>query len=552
MKDFFNRKRLSIILTILAFVIWSCSLLESNLIIDNLGLLSSYPVWFFIAIGILIAAASIAWSKPEGNGWLLSIQTGLFVASLFLTPLIIEGTTRFPASYQSYGFIDYVIRSNHINPTQVWYHSWPGFSLVFTPLFQLTGISNPEVFMGMFPFIIQLAFLMPLYLLIKELSPGYDRLFWPAAWVFTITNWTNQEYFSPQALAFLMLMYVAVLTVVSLKRSSDNQVLSVLIVLILFAITLTHLVTAIFALLIILVFQIIWRKINLNIDIVLSVVIAGWTIYGSSMQLDNQLPKFIQEAFQGDLFLFYIYDSRFAYTSPEHALINYIRLIYSAILLLPTAAGLVLFKGKSWFSKSNLTLLGIALCPVIMLPAFIYSGELLIRLWLVWTIPIACFSCRLVGNRIGKYVFPAMVVILVPFFFVSHYGNELIEHTPRQDMTFSFYLYDSAKEQSRVIALTPPVTYMNYEKYKNVVANKAFVTANPDLENVDRYEILRTLLPSSPVNYCAFGDRLESFAKYTMSDISQLEEAEEWVRTSNNYNLIFQSSTIRLYSWETH
>lgn len=154
---------------------------------------------------MLTIAAAILWiDKTENSGFLLFIQFSLLTISLYLSPFLLEGMPRFRATYQNYAFIDYILQNGILNPKVVWYHNWPGFSSFLSSFFQITGIDQPFFTMAIFPIVIIIVVALLIILLSKHLTAVHNpQWLWCAAWVFVIANWTNQEYFSPQAIAYL-------------------------------------------------------------------------------------------------------------------------------------------------------------------------------------------------------------------------------------------------------------------------------------------------------------------------------------------------------------
>ena len=124
--------RLSLLITSVALLILSYSYFQAKLNLNGYGLINSLPISYFVGLACLVIAASLLWVSEEKYTGLLILQTIILVISLFLTPYLLEGTPRFPAAYQNYGFVDALLRTGHLNPQTAWYHSYPGFSLYFS------------------------------------------------------------------------------------------------------------------------------------------------------------------------------------------------------------------------------------------------------------------------------------------------------------------------------------------------------------------------------------------------------------------------------------
>ncbi len=109
---------------------------------------------------------------------------------------------------------------------------------------KVTGLS-PTQMMGLFPFVIQIAYLFPLTYLLRVFRPA-GNAWWAGVWFFYLFNWTGQDYFAPQALAFLLfLCLLALFAHVTARREGYFAAPSMALVLGLYGcLVLTHVLTA--------------------------------------------------------------------------------------------------------------------------------------------------------------------------------------------------------------------------------------------------------------------------------------------------------------------
>lgn len=546
MRQFFTGFRLSLLLTTLAFLLWSPALVQSELNIGRYGLISSYSPLFFLSLGILTVAAAILWLSRENHHWLLGLQTALLIVSLYLTPQVLEGTTRFPAAYQNYGFVEYVLRNARLNPQQVWYHGWPGFPLLFTVVFQITGIQSPLVIMGVFPAVMEAVYLLPLFLIYRTVTGGVDNRWWAVAWIFVLINWTNQDYFSPQAIAYLFLLLTVAILLKEFKSGTSGTAGIVLLVVLLAGITLTHLVTAVVALLLTAILSLVWKRRDFSITALLAVFIGAWTVYGSFFQLRVFLPRFVEEAFRADLSLLYTYLFRFEETSAEHAAINNLRVVFTGLCLLMALLGFALMKGERRFSRSNVSLIAIIISPVLLMPMFVYSGEFVIRVYLMLLVPAAYFAGKLLTRKTTAVLLTALLIVLVPFHMVVQYGNEIIERVPETEVQFSQFFFDHTSG-GRLIALVPPVLFHGIEKYSHY-ATYAY-TPDPEFGRL-RLAAVRVLAPEYPAVYFESCRRLYDVFDYGWNDPRFLAETLVWVENWDGYNRVYSNGDVNLYIWQ--
>jgi hypothetical protein len=543
----FNQYRLSLLLTALSFFLWSIVLCKSELVISHYGLISSFSVTFFIALGLLTIAAVLLWISKEKHTWLCLSQTLLLTISLYLTPLMLEGTTRFQAAYQNYGFVDYIMTTGRLNPQVVWYHSWPGTWIYFAAVFKILNINDPLFVMGIFNTVAQIFFLIPLFLIFKKFNKNEDNRFWAFAWIFTLINWTNQEYFSAQAICYLLALFIFAMALSIVKNSKENTAEIIVLVILMSAVMISHLVTALIELLTIIFLFFIWKKRNFNLIVFLSILLGAWTIYGSIVQVKVFLPNFIKEAFNVDSFFSSTILRRFGETSAEHAFINNSRVIFTLVFVMLALIGFVLvyLKNKR-IEKDNMSLLSFSIPAVCLLPVFVYSGEFIIRVFLFMLVPVAYFTCQFLES---KYLMPVLTVILiisVPVHILTHYGNELVDRTPRPELIFTDFFYENT-DKGFLIGNVPPVIYRHLDKYKYYGLSSN--VADPTL--VNRFELIKLQGPEIwgvPV-YTEIAQRQYTIGWYLQNNPNLLPSIKDWIDNFNSYQLVYNNSDVQMYIW---
>ncbi|MDD5016285.1 MAG: hypothetical protein PHW73_14520, partial [Atribacterota bacterium] len=156
-------KRLSIILTIIALILWSYSVSQSRLVVDDFGLLNSFPITYFIALAILTIASFILWRSKENHNGLLFLQLSILIASLWLIPILIGGEHREGANFAAYFDASYVIENGHLNTSIYWYHEFPVAWTFFAEIFDVCGITDATLMSKIVPFAWQFIYLPLVY-----------------------------------------------------------------------------------------------------------------------------------------------------------------------------------------------------------------------------------------------------------------------------------------------------------------------------------------------------------------------------------------------------
>ncbi|MCZ0989987.1 hypothetical protein O1M54_38215 [Streptomyces diastatochromogenes] len=179
----------------------------------GLGLVSVLPLPTLVGAALLVTVfASLLWLRREHRALLL-VTLLATVVSLHALPAVLETEPRFPTAWQHLGFIDYIDRTGSAVPDLDARWSWPGFFAVAAFAARACGVDDFTEIIRWWPTAIQLAYLAPLFLLTRSLRASW-RAKWTGVWLFVLSGWVGQDYFSPQGFTFLLyLVFVAILLV---------------------------------------------------------------------------------------------------------------------------------------------------------------------------------------------------------------------------------------------------------------------------------------------------------------------------------------------------
>ena len=141
-----NYWRISISLTALASALWAISLFQmsrTGLAIDDMGLINTLPVTYWIALGFLTIASALMWWRSSDHPGLLFLQVLLFLSILWFTPLI-EGHTLFGTrdAFAMHSLTQNILETSQLNPETMWYHNWPAGNLLEAAIIQICGLQN--------------------------------------------------------------------------------------------------------------------------------------------------------------------------------------------------------------------------------------------------------------------------------------------------------------------------------------------------------------------------------------------------------------------------
>ncbi|WP_105972658.1 lipopolysaccharide biosynthesis protein [Streptomyces geranii] len=179
----------------------------------GLGLISVLPLPTLIGAGLLVLVfASLLWGNRE-HRTLLALTLLATVVSLHALPAVIEAEPRFATAWQHLGFLDYIDRTGTAVPDLDARWSWPGFFAGAAFVAKACGVNDLTEVIRWWPLTMQLLYLAPLFLLTRSLRASW-RAKWTGVWIFVLSGWVGQDYFSPQGFTYLLyLVFVAILLV---------------------------------------------------------------------------------------------------------------------------------------------------------------------------------------------------------------------------------------------------------------------------------------------------------------------------------------------------
>lgn len=444
------------------------SLAGARLRLSGYGLLQSLPWPYYVGLAGLPLASAVEWRRRSSRPmWVLGYLIA-FLVLVWLTPYVLEGTARFRTAYLSYGYVDPVVRGLGLLPHLFVYHNWPLFPFAMAALRSVTAIS-PLKLMAFFPAVIMVLYLVPLSALLllatDRLWPGPERS-WRAflraplgtdarwvvgLWVFVVFQWTNQDYFSPQALAFLFYLgLLVVLAHTALRRHGGFSGASGATTVVLFTlIVATHVLTALVALFVIAGFTLTRQLRRPTLLLLCLLVFVAWQAYAAAPFYEFYGHRLLQTVFAAGDFLQSNVSGRIS-GSGAHLTVSRLRVGVTAIVfVLGLVAVLSQWQPQRglprpvplWrsLSKELRFALVLLLATVLVGPVSIYGGEMLIRTELFSLPPLAMIIAATVNRRGMLAAVAATLTVMAPVHILTHYGNELYDYvSPGEVAGFSF------------------------------------------------------------------------------------------------------------------
>lgn len=199
---------------ILAALLWVGSFSDINLgAMQDWGLISIFPISILIAYLLTLLGFAGLFLRTQVSEAIFMSYALLLILLVHGTPQLLYGTLRYSWAWKHVGLVDYIIRHGAVDPNigiLGIYHNWPGFFALNALYTQLAGFSGAQVYAGWGPAFFEILFAWGWLALFRLFTPD-RRLQWLGVWFFLLTNWVGQDYFSPQAMSYFMLIGVLVL-----------------------------------------------------------------------------------------------------------------------------------------------------------------------------------------------------------------------------------------------------------------------------------------------------------------------------------------------------
>ncbi|MCX4809961.1 lipopolysaccharide biosynthesis protein [Streptomyces sp. NBC_01239] len=450
----------------------------------GLGLISVLPLPTLVGAALLIVVfASLLWLGRE-HKTLLMITLLATVFSLHALPAVIETEPRFPTAWQHLGFIDYIDRTGSAVPDLDARWSWPGFFAVAAFVGRTCGITDWSEVIRWWPTAIQLAYLAPMFLLVRSLRASW-RAKWTGIWIFVLSGWVGQDYFSPQGFTFLLyLAFVAILLVwfraphvlwtkmrpgeAEVEPTDRRQQAVLLMVLTgLFAASVpAHQLTPFVMLGVLTVLVLIGRSELRGLPILFAVLVAVWLgfmaepywsghfndLFGGVGGVGSNVSTSVSGRIQGG--------------SSTHKLV-----LYTRVLL---AGGVMTFACWGWLRRRTnkyreRSLLVLTFVPFLGFGMQSYGGEMALRVFM-FAVPGAALLAGLAlfprtgatagereKDRSNRLAPPAALLaglLLMGGFLVARWGNEGFERVRPGEVAAMNYVYAHDKPTVRLLWLT--------------------------------------------------------------------------------------------------
>ncbi len=202
---------------IVGLALWRVSLLHvdvSNL--GNYGLPPALPITWYIALFISVTGAVTTIATGRTNGLIAVGYIAVITVILFGTVPTLSAQPHYAWVYKHIGVVRYLETHGKVNIKVDIYNRWPGFFALGAIFSRVGGSPNPEVYANwaevFFSFLDAILVMAAVKVLTRNL-----RIATGAGLIFIVTNWVGQDYYSPQAFAFVLCFALIVILLRQLR-----------------------------------------------------------------------------------------------------------------------------------------------------------------------------------------------------------------------------------------------------------------------------------------------------------------------------------------------
>ena len=204
-------RRASVGLLVAALAAWWLATVQVDL--DDAGSLGVIGVvgWSYVLAVVLVAVvAAYQLLRPTLDVAVLATTAVVSTVVVYAFTNVADGEAGVSAGWLHVGFIQFIGEQHATFAGLDARAYWPGFFAAGAQLVRLAGTPDASSFLSLAPAFYNAAAIAPL-LVIARCVTRSRRLAWLSVFVYLAANWFQQDYFSPQATAFLLYLVTVAL-----------------------------------------------------------------------------------------------------------------------------------------------------------------------------------------------------------------------------------------------------------------------------------------------------------------------------------------------------
>ncbi|UZJ32653.1 glycosyltransferase [Streptomyces endophytica] len=480
-----------------ALLLWLCTLLRGVDLgaMGDLGLVQVLPVTYWTGLVLLALGFCAALADRHSRTWQYTGYVLALITFLHATPLALYPELRYSWAWKHVAVTDVLLDTGTL-PTAAGrlavYAHWPGFFWLNDLFVTHIGLTSPGSYASWFPLLINAALVVPLLMLYRTFSRS-RRLIWGGAFLFFSCSWVGQDYFSPQAFAFLL--YVCVIAAVAHRLPRPGRPRpgrpslgwAVLVLLAIATIVVSHPLTPVMLIgsLLLLSLPRRNRRVVLPVALVALALATAWDATAARPFIEANLHDLIgglttpeSNAGSGLLGL--------SGATSGQVMVAWADRILSAVVFL--FAGLAVLVRPS-LRRTALPWLAVA--PLPWAVANSYGGEMIFRVYL-FALPATAFGAaalllpplltpsrgrglRRALRRVRAAAVPLVLVALFGALSLAYFGKENVNYFTASETSAAKWLATHAPEGSLIVGASDnfPYAYHDYEYHDRIWLSEA-------------------------------------------------------------------------------
>ncbi|MDQ0680819.1 hypothetical protein QFZ30_004210 [Arthrobacter pascens] len=543
---------------------------------SDLGLVAVLPYPFWVGL-LLLNVAFVVALRGDAAGparrpvmvWLVVV----LVLVLFGTAAFVTGVPRGEVAFRHLGIADALSGSQGIDPDIDAYFNWPGFFALLATVFRATGLDPVAVALWA-PVLNMGLWLAALGVLTRYLTSDPRRL-WLVLWVFCLGNWQDQDYLSPQAFGFFLYLVVIALLVGPLAarapgfrgfRDVDltawwrgrspaeprpgHRVSALVVTLLLVTvICASHQLTPFMVLIAITALTLSGRVWPSRLPLITAVVLTLWLVYPASAYLIGNPPLAeagLQAATEANVI------DRLTGTA-GHVLVVQGRIVLTLVLWALAAVGAV----RDWRrGRLDIRVVLLAVAPLLLFPAQLYGGEMLIRISLFALPFIALQACSVLlptdgstrpsWRAAGSLALTCFLLAVLTV--TGRFGNAQYDVFTDAEIAAVAAAQDLAPPGSVMISAAYPTPWRS-EAYLEHRYRTIDYMCRSDLSTATCGPLVYDYARDNPAGAVVLLTRSSeaSLVLQGTSSAPGFAELEEWLSTQDGVELAFSNDDARVY-----
>jgi hypothetical protein len=336
-----------------------------------------------------------------------------------------------------------------------------------------TGLESPLGYAVWAQLLANVLILGPLLLIYRSITRN-RRLIWGAVWIYYSCSWVGQDYFAPQAFAFILFASVIALVLKQLSSAGTSRrgwptARLALLLVIEAAIVSSHQLTPMMLIITLVLLSLPRRNRRVVLPALAGAIVltALWDATVARPYVSENLSSLVSALAQPDGNI-WAGLSRLADAAPGQVIVSWVDRGFSGGVFLLAALGLVV---RKWTRSTPLPLLMLA--PLLLALANAYGGEMVFRVYM-FALPAAAFlvaalllppAGRLLVRLFAVY---ALLLAMLGSLVFGYYTKEAMNHFSTQEAAATRYVTSGTPPGSMIISVTSaaPGLEMLYDRHE--------------------------------------------------------------------------------------